>query len=111
LPSGGSARLYHFSHNPQTGRTIPNSVVHGLEIPYVYNTLSSMGNKIDRDIAEQMLQRWVSFARTGNPDGGMNPVWPKYKRDDDQHLEFGDKVRVETGLNRDACDFLDRKLF
>ena len=27
-----------------------------------------------------------------------------------QHLELGDKVRVETGLDREACDFLDRTL-
>jgi para-nitrobenzyl esterase len=58
-----------------------------------------------------MLQRWVNFARNGNPDGSLSPGWPKYKREADQHLEFGDQVRVETGLDREACDFLDRKLF
>jgi carboxylesterase type B len=105
--AGGDSWLYHFSRNPRIGLTISNGVIHGLEIPYVFNTLGALGDRTDKDIAAGMLERWVNFARDGNPvDGRVNPSWPKYKKETDQHLEFGNQIRVETGLDREACDFL-----
>lgn len=89
-------------------------MIHGLEIPYVFKTLVSLGDATDKAIARDMLQRWVNFARDGNPSGKagstarMNPLWSKYRKDEDQHLEFVDRIRVEAGLDREACDLLDQ---
>jgi para-nitrobenzyl esterase len=112
--AGGESWLYLFSRNPKTGRTISSGVVHGLEIPYVFNTLGTIGDKTDKTLAAEMLQRWVTFARDGNPNGKddrssrLSPNWPKYTRDDDRLLNFGNKLLIEKGLDREACDFLDR---
>jgi para-nitrobenzyl esterase len=114
--AGGDSWLYHFSHNPRTGRAASQGVIHGLEIPYVFNTLSVLGNATESALAADMLRRWVNFARNGNPNdreassAGSSPNWPKYDKQADQHLEFGDPIRVETALDREACDFLDRTL-
>jgi carboxylesterase type B len=60
------------------------------------------------------IQRWVNFARDGDPNGKagsaaqMNPFWPKYRKDEDRHLKFADRIRVEEGLDREACDLLDQ---
>ena len=82
--------------------------------PYVFNTLGALGNATDKMMAAEILQRWASFARGGNPEGRqqnrLGPSWPKYKRESDQHLEFGDKICVETGLDREACVFLSRAM-
>jgi len=53
-------------------------------------------------IAAETFQHWVGFV--------LSPSWPKYKRESEQHLEFGDKIRVETGSDRGACAFLDRAM-
>jgi para-nitrobenzyl esterase len=111
--AGGDSWLYHFSRNPRLGLTASQGVVHGLEVPYVFNTFLALGNATDRAIAAEMLRRWVYFARDGNPDGKddstppVSPRWPKYRREADQNLEFDDQIRVEAGLDREACDFLD----
>lgn len=112
--AGGDSWLYHFSRNPRRGQAAVEGVVHGLEIPYVFNTLAALGDATDRAIAKDLLQRWVIFARNGDPNGTagsaelMNPVWPRYRKDEDLHLEIDDDIRVGSGLDREACDFLDR---
>jgi para-nitrobenzyl esterase len=112
--AGGDSWLYHFSRNLQIGRAPREGVYHGLEVPYVFNTLSALVGETDRAIAKDMLQRWVNFARYGDPNGKrdathqISPLWPKYRKVADEHLEFSDKIRIESGLDKEACDFLDR---
>jgi carboxylesterase type B len=59
-----------------------------------------------------LLQRWVQFAHDGNPNarnaGAADPAWPQYRKADDRHLEIGDRLSVEVGLDREACDLLDQ---
>ena len=91
-----------------------DGVFHGLEIGYVFKTLTAWGDATDKALAEDMLRRWVNFARDGDPNGGaaggakLEPCWPKYRTAEDQHLEFGDRIRVESGLDREQCDLVDR---
>ena len=112
--AGGDSWLYHFSRNPRRGQAAGEGVIHGLEIPYVFNTLVSLGDATDKAIARDMLQRWVNFARDCHPNSKagsaarMNPLWPKYRKDEDRHLEFADRIRVEAGLDSEACDLLDQ---
>jgi para-nitrobenzyl esterase len=112
--AGGDSWLYHFSRNPRVGKTAREGVYHGLEVPYVFNTLSALVGETDRAIAKDMLQRWVTFAKYGDPDGKkdianqISPFWPRYRKVADEHLEFADKIRIESGLDKEACDFLDR---
>jgi para-nitrobenzyl esterase len=112
--AGGDSWLYLFSRNPRVGQAAQAGVIHGLEIPFVFNTLPAVSSKTDRDLATDMLRRWVNFARDGDPNGKQDadnqvkPPWPKYRKAEDEHLEFADRVRAESGLDKEACDFLDR---
>jgi para-nitrobenzyl esterase len=112
--AGGDAWLYHFARNPRRGRAAREGVFHGLEIGYVFQSLKSLGDETDKRVAADMTARWVHFARDGDPNGGPDeanpprPRWPEYQTAADQHLEFNDQVRVGTGLDREACDLLDR---
>jgi carboxylesterase type B len=112
--ASGDSWLYHSSRNPRRGQAAGEGVIHGLEIPCVFSTLVSLGDATDRTIARDMFQRWVNFARDGDPNGKagsaaqMNPFWPKYRKDEDRHLKFAGRIRVEGGLDREACDLLDQ---
>jgi len=114
--AGGKAWLYHFSRNPGVGMAArERGVVHGLEIPYVFGVLTEFMGDIDRAVSADMMQRWVSFAFDGDPNGPSRgatpdaaPAWPAYRAADDRHLEFGDRTAIGQHLDRDACDLADR---
>lgn len=119
--SGGRAWLYLFSRNPLRALAPGAGVVHGLEVPYVFGTLGDTGaagalaDATDRALSAEMVRRWVAFAFSGDPNGrGREPAgsailpWPAYRRAENQHLEFGDSVKVGQHLDLDACDLVDQ---
>lgn len=44
-----------------------------------------------------MMDLWTRFAKTGNPNGGMNVTWPKYTRNNDLYLDIGSVPSVKNG--------------
>ena len=50
---------------------------------------------------------WVHFARTGDPNGGDLPAWPRYAAEADEWLEFGSELGVTTGVRKDKLDLFD----
>jgi len=42
----------------------------------------------DRQASDVVHQYWTNFARTGNPNGGALPEWPRYEAATASHLEF-----------------------
>ena len=58
---------------------------HALEIPFVFNTLTNptfkvfMGKSPDLDaISHKVMDAWIAFARTGNPNHEGIPMWLPY---------------------------------
>jgi len=48
-------------------------------------------------VADNMIDLWTRFAKTGNPNGGMNMSWSKYTRDGGQYLDINVTPSVLTG--------------
>ncbi len=75
---------------------------HAIEIPFVFGTVGQTGN--DRmsgtgpdaeRLAEQMMDAWIAFARTGVPShDGIGP-WPAYDMVDRQTMIFGRECGAE----------------
>lgn len=77
---------------------------HGAEIPYVFDTLhAGQIDDTDRRLARTMTAAWYRFAATGNPNGAGLPEWPRFGRERQASLEFGDPVHVNLG-QRTQCD-------
>jgi para-nitrobenzyl esterase len=57
---------------------------HASEIPFVFDTLAkatSIGGAPTANaqvLSDRMSAAWANFARTGDPNGGKTPTWPKY---------------------------------
>jgi len=52
-----------------------------------------------------MQKYWTNFAKTGDPNGGGLPRWPKFDPAKRAYIEFTDAGPVvREGLRRQVCD-------
>lgn len=100
--------LYHFTRVSPLMERLGKGATHGIEIAYVFRHEGRvLGDAKDKALAEKMHRVWIQFARTGNPNATGLPEWPRYDAETDQHLEFGDEVRVASGLYKEGCDLFE----
>lgn len=103
------AYLYHFTRLPDTAMTRKLKVHHGADLAFVFGNMKKSDGYTDVDLklAEQMMQYWVNFAKTGDPNGAGLPNWPAYERATDLNLEFFDTIRIQKHLYKTESDFID----
>jgi para-nitrobenzyl esterase len=81
--AGQPAWLYRFSYVAESQRATLKGTPHGFEIPYTFNIPDALvGDKVtaaDRAMGELASAYWVSFAKTGDPNGGDRPPWPRHE--------------------------------
>jgi para-nitrobenzyl esterase len=92
--SGEPVWLYRFSYVAGAMRAQLPGTLHGFEIPYTMNLPAAMvGNKVtedDKKMGALASAYWVSFAKSGDPNGRGRPNWPKYDpKANDQVFNFG----------------------
>ena len=61
----------------------------------------------DQYLADRMSDYWVQFAKTGNPNTGEGPSWPRYDSSSREFLEFGEEIRSGSGVRTESCDLFD----
>ena len=90
--AGHPAYLYRFSYVAESERGTMKGVLHGFEIPFVFNIPAELvGDKVtadDKKMAETASAYWVSFAKTGDPNGGNRPQWPRHDPAVDKLIDF-----------------------
>lgn len=122
--ANNDAYLYFFSHVPPTFRlyvhddpdvTLPRGrrgygAYHSGDLAYVFGNVGLVGldwSDWDYELSNVVSQYWTNFARTGNPNGDGLPDWPRYERDIDLWLEFGDQIQATEGIRREKLDLFD----
>jgi para-nitrobenzyl esterase len=94
---------------------------HSAEVPYVFGNLLRGGFlggpyvDADRKISSDIQEYWTNFAKTGDPNGGGLPHWPKFDAAARVYLEFTDHgPAANEGLRRSICnlyiDYLNQDL-
>lgn len=89
---------------------------HGSELPYVFGTLGCEPtmpkyDATDQEIAATMQGYWTNFAKTGDPNGGNLPRWPRFEPVARAYLDFTDAGPVaKEGLRRQICELCTQKL-
>ena len=78
--------------------------IHGDELQYVFDNLDAPHrgrqrpyNAADAKVAAAMADAWVRFAKTGDPNGGDLPTWPRYDGSREPCMAFDGTPRAEDG--------------
>ena len=109
--AGNTAYQFQFSRVP-SGRE-PVGAAHGSELPYVFGTLSIAARNanapkyasVDANVSDQIEQYWTNFAKSGSPNSGSLPRWPKFDPTARAYLDLtADGPVAREGLRREACD-------
>jgi para-nitrobenzyl esterase len=90
--AGQPAYHYRFSYVAESMRKQWPGAPHATEIPYVFDTVAARYGKdltaADKALAEAANAYWVSFAKTGDPNGAGRPTWPACTGACDVLLDF-----------------------
>jgi para-nitrobenzyl esterase len=107
---------YFFTHK----HTIPEletlGSYHGMELFYVFNNWENtlLGSGLlfkpeDESVQNAMLNYWVNFADTGNPNAENLDNWPRYQSSTDCFLEIkATPDGSQTGLRTAQSDLWDK---
>jgi para-nitrobenzyl esterase len=116
--AGNLAFEYEFARTPPGREAL--GATHASEVSYVFGYLErgigGVGPRVpatpaDRQISEVMQQYWTNFAKTGDPNGGDLPKWPKFDVRTRAYIQFTDADPVaKEGLRRPFCDLFIQNL-
>jgi para-nitrobenzyl esterase len=103
---------YHFTHVPANTLGQMMGSHHAAEIRYVFGNLSDDGKDPpgEKKLADVMMNCWIEFAKSGDPNGEHIPNWPTHSVTGDDCLEFGDTIKATQGLLKRECDAFDKLL-
>jgi para-nitrobenzyl esterase len=101
------AWMYFFSRVPPTPAGARLGSYHAAEIGYVFHHVRAT-EPVDARLSDVMFSYWVNFGATGDPNGTALPKWPAYRPDEDQAMEFGEKIGMIPLPHKAALDLLDR---
>ncbi|WP_182359915.1 carboxylesterase/lipase family protein [Tomitella gaofuii] len=104
--------LYRFDHASPMLRAARVGAGHATEVPYVFGTFGAMrrdptfalgGRRTAERVADRMRSRWLTFARTGRPDGedGAEP-WAGYDERGRRTLVIDRRDEVVVDVDRRA---------
>ena len=82
---------------------------HSGEQVYFYGNIpenSSLYNGTDRELSETMVQYFVNFMKSGNPNGDGLPEWP-INNGSTEALELGTEIRITEPPGKELYTILD----
>ena len=74
----------------------PYGAFHGSETILLFR-VPIPPDPVNDAVSENLIDLWTRFAKTGNPNGGMNVTWPKYTREKGQYLDINGSPSVKSG--------------
>ena len=94
LQSAKTQRVYRYQFTKENGY---HGTYHSGEMIYAYGCLGLSERQFaydEKDYALQdiMLNYWLNFAKTGNPNGEGLPTWEEYQNNTDGVMELGENV-------------------
>ncbi len=83
----------------------------GIELYMFGNLLPDAADPMDRKLSDQMQVYWTNFAKSGNPNGGGLPEWPRLSKSSRSYVELAaDGPVVKNDLRAPFCSLFSEKL-
>ncbi|XP_005403764.1 PREDICTED: carboxylesterase 4A [Chinchilla lanigera] len=107
--AGFQVYLYEFQHHARSGIIIKprtDGADHGDETGFIFGKPFSKGLSTAKEkaLSLQMMKYWANFARTGNPNDGKLPYWPRFNKDE-KYLQLDFIIRVGAKLKEKKMAF------
>jgi len=83
---------------------------HGLDIPFVFDWMdiaAFVGDNPPAELAKEIHGAWVRFAKTGDPNGGNLPAWPRHDPATRPTMDFDTPIRVIDNPDAAVSDTWD----
>ena len=96
-------RAIPWPSNPQFG------AFHTGEVPYVFGTLNRLDRpwqEKDRQVSNTIMDYWVNFVTTGDPNGKGLAEWPTFDPEKAQTFEIGEQTGSRPVAAPDKLKFL-----
>lgn len=102
------AWLYRFDWT-STGMGGALGAAHAMELPFMWNKLDLPASQLliggdtagGQPLATAMHETWAAFVKTGEPNGGGLPAWPRYDRERRETMLLDRESRVTSDPDRE----------
>lgn len=100
--------LYLYSFVPEAKRGEWAGAPHASELTLLFGNSPEALDEESRRVGEQMRQRFIAFAATGDPNGSEIDVeWPPYDADQDLWLQIDSQSTVVANVLKPKLDYLE----
>jgi para-nitrobenzyl esterase len=90
--AGNPVWVYRFEYVSESQRGKIIGTLHGFEIPFTFDLPGALvGDKVtpnDKIMAAIASGYWTQFGKTGDPNGGDRPEWPRHDPGEDRLIHF-----------------------
>jgi len=89
---------------------------HGSEVAFVFGNPGTgqpprTFDETDWRISQEMQEYWTNFAKSGDPNGGKLPRWPKFDPAKRAYIDFTNSGPIaKEGLRRQVCELYSQYL-
>jgi para-nitrobenzyl esterase len=93
---------YFFTHGLDHGAVMPFGAFHGLELPFIFDTVASAAyvpSATEMQLIADMGTAWSNFAKNGDPG------WPTYDAQLDRTQVLDEPLSTQNGIRTADCDF------
>lgn len=97
--------MYRLDYSSLLGKIMGLGAFHAQEVAFAFDTIEQTDTKVAymltpkkrvRNLVEIFQNAWVSFIKTGNPNGKLDVPWPKYEISTKKVYVINQKCRVEN---------------
>ncbi len=103
--------LYLFNWAPTIAGSKKYGAFHGADLVYVFGDLTlftAQPSQADRDFSDFIIDTWVRFAKTGNPNGGAIEGWKAFTPENEAYYVLGPEKGSQSNLRLSEMTLIEK---
>jgi len=108
--AGQKTFRYQFSRGTKRGFLQSLGAHHGAEISFVFQRPIGRDDEHEMRVSRSMGRYWINLAASGDPNGKGLAVWPAYRADTEEMVDFGEDLSILKAHRNDRLDVIEKVL-